>query len=81
MNKFSGSLGEGVFELATAPFGSDTTLAVLDAGGAMYDGENAAGRRVQLPWGADNFDEQPLNSDGETLIKRSIEWAANWEQQ
>jgi prepilin-type N-terminal cleavage/methylation domain-containing protein len=77
----SGSLGGGVSTLATPTFGSDTTLAVLEVGGALYSGGKAASRRVKLPWGDGNFDGQLLNSDGETIMKRSIEWAANWEQQ
>jgi len=57
-----------------------SSLATLSAGDALWDVGNAAGRRVQLPWGYSSFDIHSLNTDGQTLMKRSIEWAANKEQ-
>lgn len=56
------------------------SLAVIDAGGDLYGGGTAAGRRVRLPWGLSGFDITKLNKDGRNLMKRSIEWAANKEQ-
>lgn len=56
------------------------SLAVIDAGGDLYDGGTAAGRRVRLPWGLEGFDITELNKDGRNLMKRSIEWAASKEQ-
>ncbi len=58
----------------------DSGLAILMTGTALSDGGNAAGRRVQLPWGAATFDISTLTDDGKTLVRRSIEWAANKEQ-
>ncbi|UCC29163.1 MAG: hypothetical protein JSU86_13285, partial [Phycisphaerales bacterium] len=56
------------------------SLATLKPGDLLWDGGTASGRRVQLPWGADGFDFNSLNSEGQTLMKRAIEWAANQEQ-
>lgn len=58
----------------------DSGLAILMTGAALSGGGNAAGRRVQLPWGAATFDISTLTADGKTLVRRSIEWAANKEQ-
>ena len=42
-----------------------------------HDGSNiAAGRRVQLPWGANNLDVNTLTADGLTIMERSLEWAS-----
>jgi len=54
-------------------------LAVIDTGGELAGGETAAGRRVQLPWGDSAFDINALNNDGQTIMKRAIEWAADKE--
>ncbi len=52
-------------------------LAVLDVGAEQYGGGTAKGRRVKLPWGGMNvFDTNSLNSNGETITRRSIVWAA-----
>lgn len=58
----------------------DSGLAILKTGAALSGGGNAAGRRVQVPWGAATFDISTLTADGQTLVRRSIEWAANKEQ-
>lgn len=55
--------------------GYKPSLALLDTGNIMEYGGNTAGRRVQLPWGQDSFDFSALNSDGQLLMKRAIEWA------
>ncbi|MGD8961132.1 MAG: hypothetical protein PVH43_01385 [Desulfobacterales bacterium] len=57
----------------------DPSLIAYDTGGELYGGDFAAARRVQLPWGADTFDFNALNSDGKTIMKRAVEWAANKE--
>ncbi len=57
------------------------SLVVLELGAQLYGGGTAAGRRVLLPWGGDAFGFASLNADGQTLMKRAIEWAANREQQ
>ncbi|MGB5538984.1 MAG: DNRLRE domain-containing protein, partial [Gammaproteobacteria bacterium] len=51
-------------------------LVSVEAGADVIAGRTAAGRRVQLPWGGDNFDVNHLNADGLTLMKRAIEWGA-----
>ncbi len=58
----------------------DSGLAILEPGAALSGGGVAAGRRVQLPWGAASFDINALIADGQTLVRRSIEWAARKEQ-
>jgi hypothetical protein len=55
-------------------------LAVIDLGGELSGGGTAAGRRVQLPWGTESFDINALNADGQTIMKRAIEWAAGQEE-
>lgn len=51
-------------------------LAALEAGGALYGGGEAPGRRVFLPWGGDGMDIGNLNADGLTIFRRAIDWAA-----
>ena len=70
------SLGGGVSTLAEQVASSNTQLAVIETGGALSGGGNAAGRRVQLPWGRSNLDINGLTADGMNLMDRSIEWAA-----
>lgn len=50
-------------------------LVTIEAGGTLVDGTRAAGRRVFLPWSAGS-DYNNLNSNGQTLLRRSLEWAA-----
>ena len=50
-------------------------LDVIDQGAALYGGGTAAGRRVKLPWGGNDFDINSLTADGQTIMKRAIEWA------
>lgn len=54
----------------------DTSLAVIATGDDLYGGGTAAGRRVELPWGGGSFDINALNSDGQSIMRRAIEWAA-----
>jgi hypothetical protein len=51
------------------------SLAVLGAGDELSGGGTAAGRRVELPWGGGTFDFTALNTDGQTIMQRAIEWA------
>ena len=53
----------------------DDSLGVIETGGELFGGGNAAGRRVLLPWGDASFDVTALNADGLTLMQRAIEWA------
>lgn len=76
--KLTGTLGAGARKLAeTQGVSMDPVLVVIDVGDALYGGGTAAGRRVQLPWGGNNFDFNLLNTDGLTLMERAIEWAAD----
>ncbi len=52
------------------------TLLTLDAGDELADSSAAAGRRCQLPWGESAFDATALNTDGQLIMRRSLEWAA-----
>ncbi len=53
-------------------------LVALETGAQLQPGigGNAAGRRVQLPWGGNTFDINHLNDDGRTIMRRAIEWGA-----
>ncbi|MBT8098559.1 MAG: hypothetical protein KJO82_02350, partial [Gammaproteobacteria bacterium] len=66
------SIAPDVAELGQ--FGSELSMAALDGGATLSSGENAAGRRVLLPWGGNNMDVNSLNEDGLTVFKRSLEW-------
>jgi hypothetical protein len=59
-----------------AKWGTERGLVVLEQGGALCTSGNAAGRRVQLPWGGGTFDVNSLNTSGKTLARRAIEWAS-----
>lgn len=39
----------------------------------------AADRRVLLPWGSSGFDPGTLNANGQTMLRRALEWAAHEE--
>lgn len=72
----TGVAGKLASDLAVlGKWGSDKALATLDAGGILHDGGFAAGRRVQLPWGDGSFDIDALNANGETILRRALEWA------
>ena len=51
------------------------SLATIETGGALAGGGNAAGRRVQMPWGGSTFNIGALTADGQTLMQRALEWA------
>ena len=65
-------LGETQDAVSTFPPG----LAILEAGADLYGGGSAAGRRVQVPWAQGSFDINALEPDGQTIMKRAIEWGA-----
>jgi hypothetical protein len=72
----SGTLAPDLQTLATWP-GSLDALAVVEAGANLVGGGPAAGRRVKLPWGSTGaFDFESLNPDGQTIMRRAIEWGA-----
>lgn len=72
-----GTLATDLEPLANADNGGwIPTLAALEKGATRHDGVPAAGRRVKLPWGGAAFDHALMNADGETIMRRAIEWAA-----
>ena len=57
--------------------GNAAAVGALAAGALMWGGGTATGRRVMVPWGS-GF--AALNAQGQTLMKRTIEWAASMEK-
>ena len=47
----------------------------LDGGATRWDGNPAPARRVHLPFAA--AETSQLTADGETLMRRALEWVAN----
>lgn len=75
---FDEDLAAGAKRLVDLDFATSyyASLLIVDQAAELIDGEPAAGRRCQLPWGHDNFDMSILTSDAELIMKRAIEWAA-----
>jgi len=71
-----GTLAGGLTVLAERTSNSDSTLDVIETGGALYGGGNAAGHRVFLPWGGSSFDFSLLTADGLTIMQRALAWAS-----
>jgi len=69
----AGTVAAGVQPLAR--LGGVTALAAVDKLAALIGGAPAAGRRVQLPWIGD-YAPSALTPDGQTLLRRALEWAA-----
>jgi hypothetical protein len=76
LHTVSETIAGGAQVLAEEPATTNGTLVVIDTGGALYDTGTAAGRRVYLPWGGSGFDINSLNTDGQLLMRKAIEWAA-----
>lgn len=72
----TGTLAPGLSTLALRPSSSYGMLDVIDQGGTLYNSGTAAGRRVKLPWGGNDFDINSLTADGQTIMHRAVEWAA-----
>jgi len=52
----------------------------LDTGDELLWGGNAPDRRVMLPWGGSStFDPNNLTTDGQTILRRALDWAAGAE--
>jgi hypothetical protein len=67
----------GLTRLAGVAYSSDLELlATLSVGAGLSGGGTSPNRRVKLPWGGGSFDFGELNDDGRTILKRSLEWAA-----
>jgi type II secretory pathway pseudopilin PulG len=75
----SGTLAPGLTMLAQRPSSSTGMLTLIETGGLLYGGGTAAGRRVKLPWGDNDFDVNALTADGRTIMRRAIEWGADAE--
>ncbi len=72
---------EPVGTWAQIPWTDKPALMALSEGAQLIDGGNAAGRRVQIPWGsgqgATPVALASLSDDARTIMQRSIEWAAS----
>jgi type II secretory pathway pseudopilin PulG len=51
-------------------------LLVFETGALLVGDTPAPARRVELPWGDATFDVAALTADGQTIMERSINWAA-----
>lgn len=76
MSTFSGLSPDATSLANVSTAFSFPTLITLDQGDQLARGGTAAGRRCQLPWGENGFDPNALNAAGQSLMRRSIEWAA-----
>ncbi|MCH8147874.1 MAG: hypothetical protein IH987_07750 [Planctomycetes bacterium] len=72
-------LGDDVQVLGTISSGKASLLTV-NAGGTLAGGGAAPARRVKMFWGNTGFDFTTLTPDGQTIMKRAIEWAAGMEK-
>jgi hypothetical protein len=75
----NGQAANGLVELAQTWISGanyDPGLFVMEVGAELHGGGTAAGRRVGLPWGGTEFDITALNTNGQTIMQRAIEWAA-----
>ncbi|MEM9108987.1 MAG: hypothetical protein AAGC72_03095, partial [Planctomycetota bacterium] len=70
----AGTLASGVTVLGERPSASSVVMMIADVGDTLYYGA-AAGRRV-MGVGSGSMDVTALTTDGETLLQRSLEWAA-----
>lgn len=70
----SGSLG-GFTVLGQRNGTGDPMLVVMEPGATLTPSGTAAGRRVYLPWGNAGMNINQLNTTGQTIMRRSIEWA------
>lgn len=75
MWSYAGSVATGATSLATAQGLSTSGMLAIETGANLTSG-TAAGRRLLLPWGGSAFDFTSLNAAGQTLLRRSLEWAA-----
>lgn len=75
MWSYAGTVASGATSLATAQGLSTSGMLTAETGVNLTSG-TAAGRRLFLPWGGSAFDFTSLNTAGQALLKRSLEWAA-----
>lgn len=70
----AGTLGS--FTTLAQKIGSgQPSLVYLERADTIYPSGSAPGRRLYLPWGGNGMDINTLTASGQTLMKRSIEWA------
>ncbi len=77
----AGTLAPGLTVLALKPSSTTSMLDVIETGAVLFDSGAAAGPRVKLPWGGNDFDINSLTPDGQTIMKRAIEWGAGGPQE
>ncbi len=70
----AGTVASSVRPLAWLPGNESRVVAVVDMGQPLLNGTTAPGRRSVSPFGG--FDAGDLNSDGQQLLKRLMEWSA-----
>jgi hypothetical protein len=75
LRRHPGPIAQGAEGLARQSGGGELTLAVFHTGDQTHQG-SAPGRRVFLPFGDNGFRVTGLTSEGRTLLKRSLKWAA-----
>ncbi len=73
LNAYSGNMASELSTLGTVS--SVAALCAVEMNGKLNDGTRAAGRRVQMPWGGNNFDFNTLAPDGINLLSRALAWA------
>ena len=69
-----GTIVGGLRPLAWWPGTERRVLAAIDTGQLLSNGSPSPGRRAALPFAG--FDVSAMNDDGKTLLRRSLEWAA-----
>ncbi len=72
----STTLATDATTLAKRLSSSSPTLVALERRNRLYGDTRSTGRRVHMPWGSSAFDYTALNSDGQLLMRRAIEWVA-----
>ncbi len=73
LNSSPGNLGDAIILGNTG----DPGLLVIETGSTLEGiGGIAPARRIFLPWGGLSFDFNSLNTDGQAIMQRAIEWAA-----
>jgi hypothetical protein len=76
LQSFQNPKAMGLSILGVVPSTDTVSFATLAAGRRRFDGLNAPGRRVQLPWATANFNSAWLTADARALLKSSLLWAA-----
>ncbi len=75
LSRHRGVLAGGATVLATRSTNANPALVLVDVGDVLIGGSPSPNRRVLLPWGTTGIDITTLNTAGQTILKRSLEWA------